>query len=346
MMHLRYDPLAETIMSGATSIADVSQADLDFIRRRMRDICKDWDHQRRYVLRMPQEVKPARCLRDWAKAPPPFFDMRRCELELVREPRRAPRPLSIARRWAFNPVMGNMINEKALAMQALRDYCVKDVEMVMAQPPRMPPLDAPKPDTNRPGPKPRWVDGQAFIDALRKRGYKTLGAGSFSTVLAKGNSNRVIKVNRRSDSWLDYVLWSAKRGHMGRHAPMVYSFRRFNEGKPNEFYVAVVERCAYTVDDVYRRMPNIERLFSHLTSGMRGYMGSERDALAADDLAPGSLRFAIEFKLEFGGAATDLHAGNFMVRDNGSIVCTDPLTGDASDSAPSRWRHTSARLAA
>jgi len=341
MMHLRYDPLAETIMSGATSIADVSQADLDFIRRRMRDICKDWDHQHRYVLRMPQEVK-ACFVRDWAKAPPSFFDMRRCEVELVREPRRAPRPLSIARRWAFNPIMGKAINENAL-MRDMLDYCKLDVELVRKAHAAMPP--APTPDTNRPGPA-LWADGQAFIDALRKRGYKTLGAGSFSTVLAKGNSNRVIKVNRRSDSWLDYVLWSAKRGHMGKHAPMVYSFRRFNEGKPNEFYVAVVERCAYTVDDVYRRMPNIEKLFSHLTSGMRGYMGSDRDALAADDLAPGSLRFAIEFKLEFGGAATDLHAGNFMVRDNGSIVCTDPLTGDASDSAPSRWRHTSVRLAA
>lgn len=343
-MHLRYDPLAEVVMSGADNVRDVHTRDLDIIRRYMREACRNWNGSRRYVIRLPEELRPARFID--RRSLPSLVAMRHCEVELVREPRRAPGPLSFARRWAFNPIMGNLINEKAVAMRALQDYCVKDVGMVMAQAPKMPPLDAPKPAPQCQGKKCQRWDSEEFIHRLIKRGYRVLGAGCFSSVLVKGNSKRVVKVNRRPDGWLDYVMWAAEKGHMGKNAPMVFSFKRFNEGTDDEFYVAVVERCAATVDDVHYKNPRVAETFRHLTSAMYGRNGSERDALKADDMQPGSLRFAIEFWLDFKGPGLDLHAGNFMVRDDGTLVCTDPISGDAKGTAPSRWRASSARLAA
>jgi hypothetical protein len=62
-------------------------------------------------------------------------------------------------------------------------------------------------------------------------------------------------------------------------------------------------------------------------------------------MQPGSLRFAIEFKLTF-RTDLDLHAGNFMIREDGTMACTDPICGDATGTAPRRWRASSARLAA
>ena len=50
----------------------------------------------------------------------------------------------------------------------------------------------------------------AFIHFLQKRGYKNLGSGAFSTVLGKEGSDRVLKVTRSNDNWIDYIQWAAK----------------------------------------------------------------------------------------------------------------------------------------
>ncbi|MCP3400386.1 hypothetical protein [Bradyrhizobium sp. CCGB20] len=345
-MHLRYDPLAETVMSGATSIHDVAQRDLDFIRRRMRSICRAWDHQRRYVLRMPDEMRVAQHFNP--NRMPSMFRHRTCEVELVRMPRAERFPRFSDRRRAEEKAMRMMmaynVGDVRLAMGNMAKMAGINPDVIIRNPVRMPPLDAPKPTPRARAKSVTWETGEEFVGRLIKRGYRVLGAGAYSTVLAKGNSKRVIKVNRKPDSWLDYVIWAAKNNHMGKNAPMVYSFRRFNEGTSDEFYVAVVERMKSTVSELPYGEQRASRLFGHLTAGMYGRVGSEHDALAADDMQPGSLRFAIQFKLAF-RSDLDLHAGNFMVRDDGTVACTDPLCGDASGTAPSRWRHSSARLA-
>lgn len=346
-MQLRYDPLAETVMSGATSIHDVSHRDLDFIRRQMGEICRAWDHQWRYVLRLPEELRMARAF-SYGRLPS-MVKMRVVEVELVRAPRQDRFPLPGRREDSFD--------QRQKAMRMMQAYCAADAkaalrlfglpgqmiaDTIKPPAPKMPPLDAPKP---APRARVKSVTAEDFIERLMRRGYRVLGAEAYSSVLAKGNSKRVIKVNRRPDSWLDYVIWAAKKGHMGKNAPMVYSFRRFNEGTSDEFYVAVVERMKATVSEMPYGERRASELFQRLASGMHGRGGSEYDALAADDMQPGSLRFAIEFKLSF-RADLDLHAGNFMVRDDGTVACTDPLCGDASGTAPSRWRASSARRAA
>jgi hypothetical protein len=351
-MHLRYDPINHTVMSGRTSLHDVAIRDLDFIRRRMRDICSAWDHQRYYTLRLPDEMRMARHF-DAMERVPLRVSMRTVDIELVRPPQMDRFPMPDGRRAAEEKAMRMMMAYNAgdanLAMVLEKvagidpKMFLRDIALPPKPAPMMPPLDAPKPAPRAQAQKCHWEDGEAFIAALRKRGYATLGAGCFSTVLVKGNSKRVIKVNRsRPDGWLDYVIWAAKAGHMGKHAPMVHSFRRFNEGKQGEFYVAVMERMSKTVSAVSFKQPEVSRLHQHLRAGMHR---SDRDALAAEKVSPGALKFAIEYRLEFPGHS-DLHDENFMIREDGSMACIDPISGKATGSHPSRWRNTSARLAA
>src|SRR5258705_4232165 len=76
-----------------------------------------------------------------------------------------------------------------------------------------------------------------FIERLEKRGYKVLGRGAYSTVLGKEGSNRVIKVSRSLDDWIDYIQWGAANGYAGNFVPRVYSWKRHfknGDGKPGE----------------------------------------------------------------------------------------------------------------
>ncbi|PZA13940.1 hypothetical protein DNX69_00480 [Rhodopseudomonas palustris] len=192
------------------------------------------------------------------------------------------------------------------------------------------------------GVRSRWIDGEHFIARLKKRGYCYLGSGCYSTVLYKPGSNRVVKVSRRPDNWLDYVLWATKAGYAGTFAPVVHSFRRFNQGLDGEFYVAVVERLVETVNDIERRDRR------HRAVKAQGFLRSyihanhDQDGVAADRLFAGSLRFAVELRMEFRGAGLDLHAGNWMTREDGQLVCTDPVC-EGRSTAPSRMRNRDLR---
>ncbi|UYO52484.1 hypothetical protein [Rhodopseudomonas palustris] len=183
----------------------------------------------------------------------------------------------------------------------------------------------------------RWKDGHHFADALKRRGYVVLGAGYFSTVFKKPGSDRVVKVCHRPDNWLDYVLWATKAGYAGTFAPRIFSYRRYNQGRDGEFYVAVMEELAETVDRLSCRVSDgrAVRAAAHLRSYIN--INHDQDGVAADRLFAGALRFAMEFRIEFRGANFDLHMGNWMVRFDGSLVCTDPVSHGRS-TAPARMR--------
>jgi len=182
----------------------------------------------------------------------------------------------------------------------------------------------------------KWRDGEHFIAHLLKRGFEKIGAGCYSTVLAKPGSDRVVKVSRQIDNWLDYVVWAAKRGHAGKFAPVVHSYRVV-QGKHDKFYVAVVERLKQTLSSVEFSHRETYRAYEKLRRYMDG--GNENAGIDADLVLPGGLRFAMDFKRNFRGRF-DLHANNWMVRKDGSVVCTDPLTtgNTSSTTAPKAMR--------
>jgi len=157
----------------------------------------------------------------------------------------------------------------------------------------------------------------AFIARLRKRGYHQLGAGCFSTVLYK-SGDRVIKVNRSPDAWLDYVLWASKKGYAGGLAPKVFSYKKIGN-----FYVAVMEKidyCAHKVESTQDAW-----MYPQLLT----YAAMWKNNKAADLLdicIPGAKRFTYDLRDEFTGHRLDLHNENIMFRADGSMVIVDPVS--------------------
>lgn len=168
-------------------------------------------------------------------------------------------------------------------------------------------------------PKTAFSSAHAFGQALRCRGYEHLGHGAFSTVYAKPGSDRVIKVTHRPDHWIDYCLWGEKNGYAGTLSPKVYSYKMFTKGE--RFSVSVVERMKKTCS----RMGRKEDLYI-LDDLLGKYIHSENTmcGLFLEELSPGLAAFGLKLKENFGGL--DLHGGNIMVRENGTVCVTDPIT--------------------
>ena len=162
-------------------------------------------------------------------------------------------------------------------------------------------------------------DSVSFAEALRKKGFQRLGSGAFSTVYAHPKSDRVIKVTRTADNWIDYALWAAKNGYAGSLAPKVYSFKKFNKG--HEFLVSVVERMDKTLGNI----SDAEDL-SLATLLLKKYHNFNNVAAGVflEDLAPGLASFTKKLQKEFGGL--DIHGGNLMVRSDGTVCFTDPVS--------------------
>lgn len=161
-----------------------------------------------------------------------------------------------------------------------------------------------------------------FIEGLKKHGFEVLGSGAFSTVLAKPGKDRVVKVIRRPDGWVNYVKWAAEAGEAGRFAPKVFSYKKI-KGRQSNFAVAVMERLSYTLEKV----PDEADL--KILPDLLGRV--DRNPFAhkmVDMIAPGLGDFAIKMGKEWNIPVShfDFHSGNMMVRENGQFVIVDPVS--------------------
>ncbi|HEY0329781.1 MAG TPA: hypothetical protein VGC77_11855 [Rhodopseudomonas sp.] len=142
----------------------------------------------------------------------------------------------------------------------------------------------------------------------------------FSTVLAKPGSSKVIKVNTRPDDWLDYALWATRKGYAGKLSPRIYSYQRNSDGT----YIAVMERMARTMcaerSDKTSRWGNN---WPALAFGLRAY-GALRDQQITDEMIPGGRAFVQDVQENF--EYLDLHDENIMVRFDGTVCITDPVS--------------------
>lgn len=166
----------------------------------------------------------------------------------------------------------------------------------------------------------------SFINALKKRGYKMLGSGAYSTVMAKDGSDRVIKVQRGNDNWIDYIKWSAEKGYTGTLAPRVYSFKRHSN-----FAVAIVERMDRCTNDNKDDLSLIDRLLGPAKHG------NVMAKLFLDELSPGCLPFFDGLFTDFGDHL-DLYGKNIMIRKDGSLCVTDPVCGRSNLTSVKRLR--------
>lgn len=184
-----------------------------------------------------------------------------------------------------------------------------------------------------------FTSAREFRRALEKRGFKLLGEGHYSAVYGKDGYDRVIKVSRTLDNWIDYVAWASKNGFAGTFAPKVYSWKRF-KGPPwvkpswmhwdsyddykkigNDWSVAIVERMAETLNadsQLAQDFKLVERLHDL----------PEKSLLAEvilDEIIPGVGSFFKKLHRNF--RASDIYAKNMMIRKDGTFCVTDPVCG-------------------
>lgn len=177
-----------------------------------------------------------------------------------------------------------------------------------------------------------------FAHFLKKKGFETLGNGYYSSVYSHPKSDRVIKVMHKTeeDGWLSYVKWAAKEGYIGTHAPKVYSYKWVKTKGNDEqkgFGVAVMERLEKTVG-MCRRREDTRFLREAFDYAMEG------NSLATQLLeqrCPGMTRFGILLKEKFAGHL-DMHGGNYMVRKDGTLVVTDPVSSMKQEKTTERLR--------
>lgn len=191
----------------------------------------------------------------------------------------------------------------------------------------------PKVDPNAPPPK-VFDNGRTFIARLEAKGWTTLGSGAFSTVLAKGESKKVIKVIRRQDGWIQYIKWANDNGYAGTFAPKVYSYKQV-KGKDHDFAIASMERLPSTLGRLkYSHDAHVVESLLHPAAN------DNQLARTLLDLAvPGLREFNQKLRDKFSGL--DLHGGNFMVRDNGELVFTDPVSSVEDEDIPARLKFAS-----
>lgn len=173
-----------------------------------------------------------------------------------------------------------------------------------------------------------------FRERLSRRGYVWLGSGYYSCVLGKEGSDRVIKICRDIDggSWFNYILWANANGYAGTYAPVVYSWKVYND----KFGVAVMERLKGVEheDDSYV-LPMIVEASAKYDNKMAHKM--------LDFASPGMAKFVQDLK-EAKLGRLDLHGGNFMARNDGTLVATDPISNSLEEKKivdiPLRWKST------
>lgn len=181
--------------------------------------------------------------------------------------------------------------------------------------------------------KDAFKNASAFHDALRARGYELIGSGYYSWVMAKPNSDKVIKIlPRPTDGWVQYVKWAHENGYAGKQAPRVYAYKWIKtKGKmayrncPG-FGIALMERLDKTINEVENK--DAVKLIPPLIHLVQ----KENDAAknVVDSIVPGFSEMNIKMKEHFGDDASyDLHDKNFMVRKDGTLVLTDPFSGIA-----------------
>lgn len=181
-----------------------------------------------------------------------------------------------------------------------------------------------------------FYSGIGFGQALKKRGFKLIGQGMYSCVYHKEGSSRVIKVSTNMDNWVDYILWSSKKGYAGKFSPMIYSYKVI-KGTQQSFYVAVMEKLETTLGKLKGNHDHTltDKIFERAVK-----YENPKALILLDMLQPGMNTFAEDFRYTFANKDydLDLHGGNFMLNKEGSVILTDPVTGTRKYSG-TRLRH-------
>ena len=180
---------------------------------------------------------------------------------------------------------------------------------------------------------------------LKKHGNTLLGVGVYSAVIDQGSKqNKVIKIgNTLTDPWLDYYQ-NAIACSNNPHFPTVYSF---HHDQSNEYYVAVVEKLLPEHPEGNATNSNLsclQEIFRIHAGSQSDYETFKDEIWANADTFNGSFYTDVEqlwsaiyaikqlrddtwnYETEEYEYAVDMHAGNLMFRQDGTLVLNDPLS--------------------
>jgi len=171
-----------------------------------------------------------------------------------------------------------------------------------------------------------------YLNKLRALGCEKIGSGLYSNVFAVPNTDKVIKV-ASGDRWPDYIHWATSNGYAGKFAPKVFSLKFYEDSdlRGGIFYVAVMERLVDTING----MKSENMFHNEQVSLLYGLTSWDNSTCEATDFV------AFYNELRSAGLKNDLHGANVMVRKDGQLVITDPVSGEGS----SRFRIKNAELA-
>lgn len=174
----------------------------------------------------------------------------------------------------------------------------------------------------------KFLNANTYGEALVSRGFEVLGSGHFATVYGKPGSDKVLKVGRAgaADGWLAYAAFARQSG--SPYAPKIGRIKWHVGGAGSRWYVAVLERLHSTVfdiDDNRHPAKKQHRLASKILWRDQSAEAWAKEEEAAN--APGLVAYMSEVRKLFDGIYDfDLHSANSMIRADGSLVITDPLS--------------------
>lgn len=185
--------------------------------------------------------------------------------------------------------------------------------------------------------KGKWDLPYDLEEYLRNNGYEKLGYGIFSGVFAKPGEKFVLKVNRKSDCYLDFVGKLSR--NMNPHLPRVGKIRVYNEEDNNKkWYIIPLEKLEeitlenhisrYDVLFVLSRALMLDPKHMYLSSEVKPLLPASPEVIynrLKDRF--GKLNEALKFVEDnfYNVCEIDLHEGNIMLRGN-TIVITDPVS--------------------
>lgn len=164
---------------------------------------------------------------------------------------------------------------------------------------------------------------------LKKRGWKHLGSGSYSSVYAKPGSDRCIKIGAQDD-WPDFIKWGIERGYCGTFMPKVFALKHFNARTDTRFYIASVERCIGALGGYGEKFTASQdqlELHETLVATISGYNRTNNYPSAP---CPAEWKAFIDDLQKFPNSSLriDLKGANWLARTDGSICLNDPACGN------------------
>jgi len=192
------------------------------------------------------------------------------------------------------------------------------------------------------------TDPDEIISRARK-GMKYIGEGAFATVYGKPRGTSVIKIGSMGDNYISYAKEVVKNKTPNPFLPKISKLTIVKTGNDcyrDDFYIVEMERLI-PLYDYSKRMykGNIDDLMS-LFSDMLEEDVPARVAVKSRTMEiglPGIFKVNLAIKpnvvkhlshlvriinrsVRSSDGSTDIHSGNVMLRSNGQLVMTDPIS--------------------